>query len=204
MPTHSLLSFHAVVKVNGAKGRVTARIMVPQDAKEPFVWHAYIAPADAIWPNNVLASTNFTAPMGAKTTTPCAPLRNAVRDPTEPADFNYVVVSDTPNGFKTGAKAPVAVQYNLLPSESTYVSATLHRTSDNTVVASQQLQAETGEHYVKMMLDVPADAGTEPVYLMAMLKPAGKAFSERVAEDRVYSVGLYNGRRHLLRTEAGN
>ena len=149
-----------------------------------------------------MASTNFTAGLGnAKSSAPCAPLRNAVadRDAAVPLDFNYVVTTEYPTGFKAGAKAPVSVQYNLLPGEPTYVTATLLRTSDNTVVATQETVAEVGEHTTKMMLDVPTTA-PEPVYLVSTLKPAGKAFSERVAEDRVYNTAVVNnGRRNLLR-----
>lgn len=71
------------------------------------------------------------------------------------------------------------------------------KNSDNSPVAVAQAKAEEGEHTTTLKLDVPADATTEPVHLMAMLKGAGKAFSSRVAEDRVWSLGTYNLRRNL-------
>lgn len=152
-----------------------------------------------------------------------------------------------PSGFKAGAATEVSVQYNLLPgSEPTYVSASLLKSSDHSVVAHAQVAAEEGEHTVRVPMDVPFGATTEPVYLTAILKvrrrdgketgfgsdrmcaqhpclmrtwtrvgasvwthihahsyahaqPAGKAFSERLAEDRVWSTAVYNGRRNKLR-----
>ena len=116
----------------------------------------------------------------------------------QPIDFNYVLVKDYPSGFKAGGKTDVEVQYNLIAgSESTYVSAALLKNSDNSVVAVAQAKAEEGEHTIRLPMDVPFGATTEPVYIMAMLKPAGKALSERVAEDRVWSTAVYNGRRNL-------
>jgi|EP00624_Nannochloropsis_granulata_P000694 hypothetical protein len=184
------------VKVTGMKGNVTSRVFVPQEAKAPFKWHAYIAPQDENWPN-MLATTTFTADIGAKVVDPCAPLKNTARVSSKPVDFNYVLVKDYPSGFAAGAKAPIKVQYNLMPDQpTTYVSAVLLRSSDDEVVASAAAQAEEGEHTMTMMLDVPAGAAAgEPVYLMAILKPAGKAFSERVAEDRVWSTAVYTTRR---------
>ena len=184
-----------MVKVTGERGNVTTRVFVPQEAKAPFKWHAYIAPQGENWPN-MLATANFTADLGAKVMDPCAPLRNTARVSSKPTEFDYVLVKDYPSGFAAGAKTPVKVQYNLVPDQpSTYVSAVLARSSDNKVVASAQAQAEEGEHDVTMFLDVPADAAVdEPVFIMATLKPAGKAFSERVAEDRVWSTAVYNKR----------
>lgn len=106
-----------------------------------------------------------------------------------------MLVQDYPSGFKSGAPTEVKVQYNLQPgSEPTYVSAALLKNSDNSPVAVAQAKAEEGEHLVTLKLDVPADASLEPVHIMAMLKPAGKAFSERQAEDRVWSTAVYNRR----------
>lgn len=182
-----------MVKVTGMKGNVTSRVFVPQDAKAPFKWQAYIAPQGENWPN-MLATAAFTADLGAKVMDACAPLKNTARVSSKPATFDYVLVKDYPSGFAAGAKAPVKLQYNLTPDQpSTYVSAVLLRASDNKVVASAQAQAEEGEHDVTMMMEVPAGAmADEPVYLMATLKPAGKDFSERVAEDRVWSTAVYN------------
>jgi hypothetical protein len=184
-----------MVKVTGMKGNITSRVFVPQEAKAPFKWHAYIAPQGENWPN-MLATAAFTADLGAKVMDPCAPLKNTARVSSKPATFDYVLVKDYPSGFAAGAKAPVKVQYNLLPDQpSTYVSAVLLRASDNKVVASASAQAVEGEHALTMMLDVPSGAmADEPVYLMATLKPAGKAFSERVAEDRVWATAVYNKR----------
>jgi hypothetical protein len=194
-----------VVKVTGAAGKVTSRIVVPQDAKTPFKWFAYIAPQDENWPN-MLATTTFTADLGAKVMAPCAPLRNTARSPSKPVDFDYVLVKDYPSAFHAGAKTPVEVQYNLMPDQpSMYVSATLLRSSDNTVVVSAQEKAKEGEHDLTMFMDVPADAlMSEPVYLMAVLKPAGKAFSERVAEDRVWATSVWQQRRMLRAGAADN
>jgi hypothetical protein len=106
-----------------------------------------------------------------------------------------VIVKDYPSGVKTGAQTEVSVQYNLQPgSEPTYVSVAMLKNSDNSEVAVATAKAEEGEHLAKLKLDVPAEASLEPVHLRATLKPVGKAFSERVAEDRVWSLGLYNRR----------
>lgn len=126
-----------------------------------------------------------------------APTSRCLPQP-QPIDFNYALVKDYPTGFKAGAKTDVMVQYNLVAgSEPTYISAALLKSSDNSVVAVAQAKAEEGEHTARLPLDVPFGATTEPVYIMAMLKPAGKALSERVAEDRVWSTAVYNARRNL-------
>jgi hypothetical protein len=97
--------------------------------------------------------------------------------------------------MKSGAATEVSVQYNLQPgSEPSYVSAALLKNSDNSIVATATAKAEEGEHTAKLTLDVPADATLEPVHIMATLKPIGKSFSERVAEDRVWSTAVYNRR----------
>lgn len=187
-----------MVKVNGAHGKVTTRVFVPQDAKAPFKWNAYLTPQGENYPN-MLATTTFTTDMdNSKVRDACAPLKNSAIDRPKPVDFNYVALTDYPSGFQSGKKTPVQVQYNLMPGqESTYVSATLLQASDNKVVATAQAQAKEGEESIKMELDVPADATTEPTYLMATLKPAGKAFSERIAEDRAFSTAVYHANRNL-------
>lgn len=92
------------------------------------------------------------------------------------------------------------MQYNLLPgAEPSYVSASLLRNSDNSVVARAQVKAEEGEHTAKLRFDVPMEAGTEPVHIMATLKEEGKAFSARMAEDRVWSTAVYYARKNNLR-----
>lgn len=185
------------MQVTGSAGKVTARLFVPENAPSPLKYNAYIAPQGEQWPN-MIAQVAFDAPLGDKVETPCAPLRNSARTPKAVPDFDYVLVRDYPSGIKAGTVADVAVQYNLQPgSEPTYVSATLLKNSDNSVVAMAQAKAEEGEHLIKFKLDVPFEATTEPVHIMAVLKPAGKAFSERQAEDRVWSLGIYNNRRNL-------
>lgn len=104
-------------------------------------------------------------------------------------------IQDYPSGIKTGAETQVKVQYNVQPgSEPMYVSVAMLKNADNSVVATATEKAEEGEHLTTLKLAVPADAAIEPVHFMSTLKPIGKAFSERVAEDRVWSLGLYNRR----------
>lgn len=109
-------------------------------------------------------------------------------------------MTEYPTGFKAGGQTEVSVQYNLQPgAEASRVSAALLKNSDNSVVAHAEAKAEEGEHTVKLVMDVPPGASTEPVHIMSTLKPAGKAFSERLAEDRVWSTAVYHARRNNLR-----
>ncbi len=107
-------------------------------------------------------------------------------------------VQGYPTGMKAGGPTEVTIQYNLRAgSEPTYVSAALLRNSDDSQVAAATIKAEEGEHTAKLTLEVPADAGTEPVHILATLKPIGKSFSERTAEDRVWSTAVYYRRNNL-------
>jgi hypothetical protein len=253
-------------QVTGAAGKITTRIVVPEGVHGALKWNAYMSPQNEKWPN-ALVTTNFDAQIGERTTPPCAPLRNFVRDTKHEPDFNYVVVravvcvvggcptalrprmglgwtgpiwpvivaplqpnsapchssltpahshppqhhhhpnhqpppvgvqvTNYPTGFKAGAKTEVSVQYNLEPgSADTYVSVAMLKNSDNSLVAHAEAKAEEGEHTAKLQLDVPMEAGTEPVHIVSMLKPAGRAFAERLAEDRVFSTAVYYARKH--------
>jgi hypothetical protein len=177
------------VQVSGATGNVTARVLVPADAQEPFEYNVFLTPGGESWPN-VLASTTFTAPLGDKVTDPCAPIKGKTAGPLTAPDFDYVVLSAFPKGFTAGQKAAVAVDYNLATEGPTIVSAALMRSSDNSLVASAAAPAKSGLNSAKLSFDVPADVAGQPVYLVANLTPDGKAWEDRLAEDRIYTTSV--------------
>lgn len=129
-----------------------------------------------------------------------SPPRTYTHTHTNPQNQTNQQVTDYPTGFRAGAPQEVTVQYNLLPgAEPSYVSASLLRNSDNSVVAHAQAKAEEGEHTAKLRFDVPMEAGTEPVHILATIKEEGKSFHARMAEDRVWSTSVYYARKNNLR-----
>lgn len=147
----------------------------------------FLTPAGETWPN-VLASTTFEAAAGAKVASPCPPLRNTAIAPKAVPSINYVYLKDAPRDFKIGQRASVSVEYNNLDeSEPSTVTLGLFRQSDNTPIAQASAPALKGKHTIKLPIDVPATAITEPVYLSATITPDGKAWNDRLAEDRIYN-----------------
>lgn len=81
---------HTHTQVTGSAGKVTLRIDVPQNAQGfPFKWYAYMAPQNENYPN-MLATTTFEAPLGARVENPCAPIRNSARDPSQVRTWSLI------------------------------------------------------------------------------------------------------------------
>lgn len=180
-----------VVKVNGAKGTVTTRIVVPDSAAGvPLKYNSYLAPSNEQWPN-ILAESAFDIEQGAKVIDACAPVKNTAHNIADKPDFNYVVLAEYPGALVAGARTPISVQYNYQDDAPAAITTSLVRNSDNYVIAQVTKEVEKGEHTVKVPLDVPREVGPDAVHLTANLVPVGKdAATDSVAEDRAWSTSI--------------
>jgi hypothetical protein len=179
-----------IVTANGATGNVTAKVVVPAEAQEPFEYNVFLTPSGESWPN-VLASTTFSAPLSDKVTEPCAPIKGKSAGPDIAPDFDYVVLNSFPQTFTAGQSFPVTLGYNLATATApTTVSVAMMRSTDNSLVASAAAPAQAGLNQAKLNLAVPADVVGQQVYLVANLTPEGKAWEDRLAEDRIYNTAV--------------
>lgn len=171
------------------KGQVSATVKMSDYAQEPFLWKVFVAPRGEPFPN-MLAETGFVAHLGPNTIQSCQPFMNYGEDIANSPNVDYVVLTGVPGQVTRGGTLSVKIRYNLVSTDKASIVASLMRKGPNMLIVANGDKAQRGVNEITLNLPVPADAATEPVYVVATMTPEGGSWESRLAEDRTYNVQL--------------